>query len=206
MDEPLGSIDTESRYRILPYLQRLHTTLGIPFIYVSHSMDEVLYLADQVFVLGAGRVTQSGSVVEFSVDGPGITQPDAATIIRCQVTNQDTANQLTEVSFENQVLYIAADKYVAGDAISVRIPARDVSIALEKPVSSSILNILSTRISEIHDPGNGPTVVIRLSCGEQQLLARITRKSLTELNLSPGERVFAQIKGVALMTDYERNL
>ena len=48
MDEPLGSIDAAARNRILPYLQTLHLNLEIPVVYVSHSVDEVLFLADMV--------------------------------------------------------------------------------------------------------------------------------------------------------------
>ena len=37
-----------------------------------------------------------------------------------------------------------------------------------------------------------------------RLLARITRKSLIEMDLKPGETIHAQIKGVALISDHDR--
>jgi molybdate transport system ATP-binding protein len=42
-------------------------------------------------------------------------------------------------------------------------------------------------------------LLLRLALGDQFLLARITRKSLVELNLAVGDNVFAQIKSVALL-------
>ena len=66
MDEPMGSIDTQARLRILPYLQRLQSSLDIPLIYVSHSLDEVLYLADFVHVLIDGRVESSTAVTRLT--------------------------------------------------------------------------------------------------------------------------------------------
>jgi len=203
MDEPLGSIDAAAKDRILPYLQRLHMNLEIPVIYVSHSLDEVLYFADTVYTIEAGRITRESSVVEFSVDGIGIHQSEAAAIIRCRVVVTDEDFSLTEVSFEQQTIYISSDKFRPGDDIRVKIPARDVSLSRQRH-SSSIINVIETTISSIMDPGDGPTAMVKLSCGEQHLLTRITRKSLKELALRPGEKVFAQIKGVALMTDYER--
>ena len=62
MDEPLGSIDTVAKNRILPYLQRLHDTLKVPMIYVSHALDEVLTLADNVIFLKAGQSVRQQSV------------------------------------------------------------------------------------------------------------------------------------------------
>nr|MCS5572318.1 TOBE domain-containing protein [Pseudomonadales bacterium] len=59
-------------------------------------------------------------------------------------------------------------------------------------------------INEIHDDRDGPTVVVLVSCGEQQLLARITRKSLSDLSLNVGQRAYAQVKGVALMVNNDR--
>lgn len=205
MDEPLGSIDTEARLRILPYLQRLQGSLDIPLIYVSHSLDEVLYLADFVHVLADGTVESSSSVMEFAADiERGATEPDAAAIIQCQVEDNDGDYSLTRVNFENQPIYISGDRYAKGDQITIRVPARDVSLTRSPATDSSIINILSARVYEIHDPGDGPSAMVKLKAGEQFLLARITRKSLSTLALAPGDSVYVQIKGVALMTDYDR--
>ena len=204
MDEPLGSIDTVAKTRILPYLQRLHDALKIPVLYISHALDEVLEFADTVLVMEGGKILSESPVVDFAVEGTGAEQPHSAAIIRCIVDSASEEHALTRVDFEGQPMYIAADKYHTGDIIRIRIPARDVSLAREQAGTSSILNILETQIEEIYDPGTGPTAVIRLSCGKQSLLARITRKSLLEMELKPGESIYSQIKGVALITDHER--
>jgi molybdate transport system ATP-binding protein len=60
MDEPLSSLDAESKDEILPYLERLHQTLSIPMIYVSHDLAEVARLADRVLLMRAGRITLAG--------------------------------------------------------------------------------------------------------------------------------------------------
>ena len=60
MDEPLAALDAARRADILPYLERLHTELAIPMLYVTHSTDEVARLADHLVVLENGGVTWQG--------------------------------------------------------------------------------------------------------------------------------------------------
>jgi molybdate transport system ATP-binding protein len=57
MDEPLSSLDAGSKAEILPYLERLHRSLAIPALYVSHDAGEIARLADRVLLMQAGKVT-----------------------------------------------------------------------------------------------------------------------------------------------------
>jgi molybdate transport system ATP-binding protein len=56
MDEPLSSLDAGSKAEILPYLERLHRTLAIPALYISHDAVEIAGLADQVLFMRDGRI------------------------------------------------------------------------------------------------------------------------------------------------------
>ena len=56
MDEPLSSLDAEAKAEILPYLDRLHRTLAIPALYVTHDAGEIARLADRVLLMRDGRV------------------------------------------------------------------------------------------------------------------------------------------------------
>lgn len=205
LDEPLGSIDAPARARILPYMKRLQKELQIPMIYVSHAIEEVNYLADHVHVLDRGLVVRSATAREFASDLlQGAAETDAASIISCRVAAQDEAFCLTTADFEGHTLYLSARDYKVGDQLSVSIPARDVSIARNEPADSSILNLIPAIVAGLHDPGDGPSALVRLRIGEQHLLARITRKSLRGLGIKAGDAVYAQIKGVALTTELER--
>ena len=61
LDEPLAAIDVELRRRILPYLERVRDSLGVPILYVTHDRDELRQLADHVIVLERGAVVRSGA-------------------------------------------------------------------------------------------------------------------------------------------------
>jgi molybdate transport system ATP-binding protein len=56
MDEPLSSLDAQAKAEILPYLERLHRTLAIPALYISHDAGEIARLADRVIGIEGGRI------------------------------------------------------------------------------------------------------------------------------------------------------
>ncbi len=206
MDEPLGSIDNAARHRILPYLERLHHELEVPIVYVSHSFEEVSYLADDLFVLDNGKIQCRGSLMALSSDielasGQG---DSAATVIQCRVKEHDPEFGLTELDFEGASIFVNTGNYSvgdsAGDPVRVRVPARDVSVATTKPENSSILNILKMQIVSI-ERSAGSGLLLRLCRNDQFLLARITRKSLDHLGLEINQFVYAQIKSIALLHD-----
>ncbi len=55
LDEPLASLDLPRKRELMPYLQKLAKQVDIPMLYVSHSLDEILHLADNVLVLDADQ-------------------------------------------------------------------------------------------------------------------------------------------------------
>ncbi len=200
MDEPLSSLDPASKDEILPYLDRLHDALDIPVIYVSHSLDEVARLADHVAIIDAGRVIASDTLVAIQarLDLAIAHVDESGTVIDAVLALHDEAYQLSRMDFAGGQLWASKVLRPLGTRVRVRVLARDVSIALQPPQSSSITNILAARIAEIENTG-ADRVTLRLLVGEQTaLLSRITRRSRDELGLRIGTDVFAQIKSVAV--------
>lgn len=202
MDEPLGAVDRSARNRILPCLDRLHHELDATTIYVSHSLEEVNYLADRVYVLEHGQVRIAGSVLETSssLELAKDEGESLASVLECIVKGHDEQYELTELAIGGHRLYLAAPGKPVGTRCRVRIAARDVSITLDKPGNTSILNIIPATIDDIYSD-RGPSVLVRLAVDEQFIIARITRKSLATLALATSKRVYAQIKGVAFLKD-----
>jgi len=62
MDETLASLDLPRKRELLPYLERLAQDVNIPILYVSHSMDEILRLAERVMLLDRGKVRAFSSL------------------------------------------------------------------------------------------------------------------------------------------------
>ncbi|MDP2265502.1 MAG: TOBE domain-containing protein, partial [Thiobacillus sp.] len=199
MDEPLSALDSNSRAEILPYLERLHRQLELPIIYVSHALDEVARLADTLLLIEAGKITYQGPLAEglTRLDLPLAHRDTAGTVIDTTVVSHDPAFQITHVARGNIVFELPGLHGAPGEPLRVRIAARDVSLALDMPSQSSILNLLPAHIIELADDAPGQ-VLVRLQMEDTVLLARITHKSAHALNLQPGLTVVAQVKSVAV--------
>jgi molybdate transport system ATP-binding protein len=80
LDEPLTGLDDTRRAQVLPYLERLRDETTIPIIYVSHHRDEILQLADLIFTIEDGVVTQELTPGEFrkATQRPGVKRRDEA--------------------------------------------------------------------------------------------------------------------------------
>lgn len=86
-----------------------------------------------------------------------------------------------------------------GSVVRLRVAARDVSLTLEPQSGTSILNIFPAIIDEVIPEGNA-RMTVRLMVGDVPMLARVTRKSASVLDLKAGKLVYAQAKSVALMS------
>lgn len=201
MDEPLSALDTASKREILPYLERLRDELQTPVIYVSHVLDEVARLADQLVLMERGRVVASGALNEIlaRLDLPAAHLDDAGAVIEAGVGIHDEEYHLTRLDFSGGSLWVSRVECAIGSKVRARVLARDVSIATAAPHGSSISNILAARIAGIRDEGPD-RVVLRLTVGSEHIvLSRITRRSRDQLGLVQGMEVFAQVKSVALI-------
>jgi molybdate transport system ATP-binding protein len=200
LDEPVAALDAAARSEILELLQRLLARSPIPVFYVTHSRSEVLRLSDRLVVLDAGRVRASGELREVML-GPHATAfgaPDElGVVVDVEVAEADPVHGLSSLRFAGGVLAVPAVLPV-GQRRRVEILARDVSLALDPPGRTSILNVLAGRVAEVRDGGPLQPVVV-VMVGDTAILARVTRRSLAQLGIAPGQPVHVQLKAVALV-------
>jgi ABC-type sugar transport system ATPase subunit len=65
MDEPLSSLDVSLRLRIRTEIKRLHESVGVATIYVTHDQVEAMTLGQRIVVLKDGAVEQTGTPMEL---------------------------------------------------------------------------------------------------------------------------------------------
>lgn len=201
MDEPLAALDTARKREILPYLEALHEELQIPVLYVTHSLEEVARLADYLLVLEAGRVREQGPLAEVlsKLDSPLQADEDSGTVLQGRIAEKDATWHLASVAFDGGELWLPDTGDDVGDALRLRILARDVSLSLTDNRDSSIVNRLPCEVEEIAADDSRAMALVSLSSGQTRLLARVSRRSVHELKLAPGQTVWAQIKSVAIL-------
>lgn len=202
MDEPLASLDNQSKKDIMPFLERMHRELDIPVIYVSHSAEEVSRLADYLVVVDAGRVVGEGPLEQMlaRLDFPVKLEDDAGVVWEGRVLEQDEQWHLARVGTAGGDVWVRSSGVETDASIRLRILARDVSLALSHHDDSSILNILPGEVEEVSTETEQNAALVRVRVGEAALLARLTLRSVDRLELAAGKPVWVQIKSAALVT------
>lgn len=199
MDEPLASLDDSRKAEIMPYIERLRDETGIPIIYVSHSVAEVARLASDVVMLSDGKVAAAGPTSEIlqRLDLlPAGERGEGGAVIDTVVASHDETFGMTILGSPAGDVRVPRLEMRAGTPVRLRIRARDVMIATERPRGLSALNILPGRIASLVSDG-GSGVEVRIDCNGVAVLARITEQSRQALALKEGMDVFAVAKTVS---------
>ncbi|HZQ00038.1 MAG TPA: molybdenum ABC transporter ATP-binding protein [Reyranella sp.] len=192
MDEPLASLDEARRAEIMPYIERLRDDVGLPILYVSHSVAEVARLATTVVILSQGRVTAVGPVLDIL---PLADTGDRGAVLDAVIERHDEAFAITHLTCAAGELQVPRLAAPTGTSVRAYIRARDVMLSLQPPQEISALNVLSGKVAEVAN--SGAQADIRLDCNGATLMARLTNKSVQRLALAPGKPVFAVIKSVS---------
>ncbi|MFQ5775971.1 MAG: molybdenum ABC transporter ATP-binding protein [Kiloniellaceae bacterium] len=200
MDEPLASLDQPRKEEILPFIERLRDEFAVPIVYVSHAMPEIVRLADTLVLISDGRVEAVGALDDLTsrLDLRPLTgRYEAGAVLQARVEAHDEAFGLSELAFAGGRLRVPRIDLPVGSTLRLRIRARDVALARERPEGLSILNVLPCVVRDIGGE-EGALVDLRLDAGGAALWARITRRSLHDLALAPGAAVYALVKAVAV--------
>ncbi|HEY0200404.1 MAG TPA: TOBE domain-containing protein, partial [Burkholderiaceae bacterium] len=189
------------KQEVLPYLGRLHSELGIPMLYVSHSLAEVSRLADHMLYLENGQLRAVGPLNQLltRADLPLAHLNEAETALEGVLESHDETFRLSRVRVPGGLLVLPLSELSLGQRVRVSIQARDVALALEKPQRSSILNMLQGEVLDLIDDLQSAQTLVRINLDGAVMLSRITRRSAADLELSTGMPVYALVKTVALM-------
>ncbi|WP_296745577.1 molybdenum ABC transporter ATP-binding protein [Mesorhizobium sp.] len=199
MDEPLASLDEARKAEILPYIERLRDETKIPIVYVSHSIAEVARLASDVVVLAHGKVAAFGptaAIMQRLDLLPAEERGEGGAVLDTKVLRHDEAFGMTVLGSRAGEIRVPRLARAVGDPVRIRVRARDVMIATERPVGLSALNILPGTVVAMK-PGEGPEVEVGIDCDGAIVLARITEQSRKGLGLQLGSKVFVVVKTVS---------
>ncbi|NDL62789.1 molybdenum ABC transporter ATP-binding protein ModC [Acerihabitans arboris] len=199
MDEPLASLDLLRKRELLPYLERLAKEVKIPILYVTHSMEEILQLAERVLILDNGKMMAFGSLEEVwasSALRPWLPREEQSSVLEVSVDEQHPVYAMTALSLGRRRLWVSRVSLPVGSALRIRVAAADISLVPEPPERSSIRNILPATVRECLRVGD--QIEVRLDIDGHTLWARVSPWALDELGLAPDMALYAQIKSVSI--------
>lgn len=199
LDEPLASLDQGRKGEILPYLEGLRDHLNMPMLFVSHDLNDVARLADQVILIDRGRSVHCGAVHDVLADAhmvPWIGMGQAGAVVTGALV-QHGEDGLSELRCQGGTLVVPHVEGAVGTHYKLRLLAKDISLSLENPQRQSALNIWPAVVRDIHF-GTGPGAVVALECRGDQILARVTKRSVQAMELTTGTPCFAILKSMAM--------
>lgn len=202
LDEPFSAIDRRLRSALYEPLVRLRRTVSGPVILVTHDFDEVVRLCDRLIVLDRGRIVAAGSVHELASrsDIPQLAVHfDPGAVLDVRVVQHDVQRRLTRLAFDGGELWAPQMTLAAGTDVRIRIPAREVTLALYPVADLSTHNCIACEVAAIDAAVDPALALVRLHVGAAFLLAQITRDAVSRLRLRPGLPVFALVKSVAML-------
>jgi molybdate transport system ATP-binding protein len=200
LDEPLAGLGDNQKAAILPYLESVYKTLNIPVLYVSHSRNEVARLANHCLLLDTGELKACGPISELftALDLPLAHQTNAESIIEASVSSYNEKYGLATLVFLGGQFSVASKPLPLNTNVRLQVLARDVSITLKQQINTSILNIIPVTIDQMVKENNAQ-MTVRLIADSTVLFCKISCKSADDLQLKPGDKVFAQVKTAAIL-------
>ena len=191
LDEPISSLDPNFREEIRNLLRELHATSKTTFLMVTHDFVEALSLADQAAILNNGRIEQTGSIQDifekpnstFTADFVGMKNVFFATFKHKKALIKNLEIELASITPAKQ-----KQGYIA-------IRPEDIVIS-RKALASSMRNSFKGTVKDIIDKGF--TYEIDIKVKEVIFKSLITKRSLFELKITEGIKVYISFKAAAI--------
>ena len=197
LDEPLSALDQKKKRRCMKYLKWISKEKKLPIIYVTHDLEELSYLADYILMMDAGKHVYSGPLSDKLKHAEFSANNDSIAILEAKVLRHDSNFKLSLLQWAGEVLWVPQLEESVGETVRLRVAAKDVSIVLDRPVNTSILNVFPAKIDKIIEKEDA-SVLLHLYVQSCYVFSRISIKSYQLLNLKQGQVVLAQLKSLAM--------
>ena len=198
LDEPLASLDERLKQQILPFLRRVKEQLGVPMIYVSHNINEILDLTRQLAVIDHGTILAHGDFHDMITSDKLLSLanslgPDNA--LSVELTGKSEELGYCIASNGDNVLFLPYTEAPVGARFSVVIPASNIALSRKKISGISIQNQIPGTVSAIRIVNHRALVTVDAG---SMLIAEITAKALHDLKIKIHDPVYCLIKTQAI--------
>ena len=204
LDEPFSAQDANLRDQILPFLFKIHQTINIPILVVSHDMSDLLKLTHRLFVINQGRCLGHGDYTEL-LSLPKVKALVGSNVlvnsIEMKVASYDDELGLLNMKHKRikQSIVTICDKCKPGNAIgdSMRLFLRsdDITLATSFVKDVSVHNQLQGTIVNIIKGQSMHYCIVDVGV---LLSVELTRASVERMQLEIGTTVWCLFKSVAL--------
>lgn len=196
MDEPLASLDSGLKSRIIPYLYHIKNAFEIPILYATHAISEVMALADEAFIISEGKITFAGEpykLLNAPTALPIANITGVENILSLPIAESDKDKGITALEIGTQRLVIPYIDMYHKEEVPIAIRAEDIIISLEDKLPISARNILKGMIQSIENRS-----LLSIKVEQHHLTVKITPDASEQLQLREGKEVYCVIKANAV--------
>ena len=194
LDEPMASLDARMRGIVLSYLRRLHQQLDIPFVYVSHSISEVLSIADRAIVLRDGRLVSYDRPTRLVLEGylgVGAIGERLENLVCGEILQPGIEGKLGVVRVAQVEMATPPTGKQSGDEVVIALGASDVMIATEPPKGLSARNCIPAILQEIRTVDHRVLAIANIGT---ELIVELTEGAVNDLGLRAGMSAYLVFK------------
>lgn len=194
LDEPLAALDDRLKRQISPFLRRIRDEIRIPMIYVSHALDEILYLTQYLAVMANGQARGPGHYLDvLGADPQTVVLPnDLGNVLKATVLENHADRGFSIARFGDQDLILPLASVAAGGTLTLGLKASQIALAQHAVSGTTIQNQFRGRIVRFIARQHG--VLVQIAVHDAELVADISAPALENLALKPGDTVFCLIK------------
>jgi len=196
MDEPLASLDTALKSRILTYLERVVEHWAIPVLFVSHGQGEVRRLAEWVIMIERGGVVASGRPDDVLGTPEALGMKNAnGPINLLRLDRIERQGDHCYGTVGKQRVYVPAPARQASEPLFVQFSPRDVILGRQNIRGLSARNHLNGHVRQIVRLERAVFAAIDIG---QIVWVEITGDAVSELELELGTEVVCLLKAHSL--------
>lgn len=191
LDEPLTGLDSRLKYQMIPQLKRVLEEFSIPMLFISHSLQEMRMMTEDILVLKGGKVDKLISTEELARTSLGSGGRGYTNLL-----NLDSPKDLGRLlSYRWGGVPLILLKTENSEPGQFSLNSRDIVLFKKHPTATSARNMLSCIVRKTYETEwlSG----VELDCGGNTLIAEIVPQSLEELGIKPGCELVAVFKASA---------
>ena len=208
LDEPMSDLDIRYKAKLIQFLKTFNKQNKIPILYVTHSIEEISQIADEIVLINKGRYIASGftSKILNSYDFQNLVGKfEASSVLEGFVSKINKRFSLTTLNIDGQDLMVPGSPGSLNNFVRVRIRSRDIIITPIKINSYVAENLLVGKILEIEiekKTAFSELVIVLLNKKNENkgqiLRARITTYNLEKMKLSNNKKIYIYIRSVSI--------
>jgi sulfate/thiosulfate transport system ATP-binding protein len=195
LDEPFGALDAKVRQELRQWLRRLHETIHVTSIFVTHDQEEAFEVADQVVVMSQGKIEQVGSPAEV------FEHPANAFVMDFLGNVNVFHGRVEQGKAVMRGMELAYPDYPHPEARDAAVYVRPHELAIERHDGGN--GSFPAKIVHVVPAGSRIKVELRTEGSDAVITAEISSERFSELGLSSGETVHVHPRKVRVfMPDY----